>query len=46
MAFMEIFFPWILFAEMTNEDLGAIYAYLRTLKPVRHEVVKHPKSRP
>ena len=24
--------PWILFAEMTNEDLGAIYAYLRTLK--------------
>jgi mono/diheme cytochrome c family protein len=26
--------PWLSYAGMTNEDLGAIYTYLRTLKPV------------
>lgn len=26
--------PWMYYAGMTREDLGAIYAYLRTLKPV------------
>jgi mono/diheme cytochrome c family protein len=26
--------PWIYYAGMTEEDLGAIYAYLRTVKPV------------
>jgi hypothetical protein len=25
--------PWIMYAGMTEEDLGAIYDYLRTLKP-------------
>jgi mono/diheme cytochrome c family protein len=32
--------PWRDFAGMTREDLGAIYNYLRTLKPVRHQVPK------
>ena len=33
--------PWTMFGGMTEEDLGAIYEYLRTLKPVRHLVVKY-----
>jgi mono/diheme cytochrome c family protein len=32
--------PWTLFAGMTNEDLGAVYEYLRTIKPVANNVVK------
>jgi mono/diheme cytochrome c family protein len=30
--------PWTLYAGMTDEDLAALYDYLRTLKPVRNEV--------
>jgi mono/diheme cytochrome c family protein len=36
--------PWTMYAGMTEEDLGAIYSYLRSLKPVRNEVEKHPKT--
>ena len=39
--------PWLMYAEMTEEDLGAIYAYLKTLKPVRNQVEKftpHPQA--
>jgi len=32
--------PWLLYAGMTEEDLGAIYEYLRTLKPVKNTVQK------
>jgi len=32
--------PWTMYSEMTNEDLGAIYEYLRTVKPVNNVVVK------
>ncbi len=32
--------PWCLFGGMTREDLGAIYEYLRTIKPVSNTVVK------
>ena len=32
--------PWIMYAGMTDEDLSAIYEYLRTLKPTRNQVVK------
>jgi hypothetical protein len=32
--------PWTMFAGMTDEDLGAIYAYLRTLRPVRNQVAR------
>jgi mono/diheme cytochrome c family protein len=38
--------PWKQYAGMTREDLGAIYSYLRTLKPVIHRVVKWPDTRP
>jgi hypothetical protein len=30
--------PWTLYAGMTEEDLGAIYSYLRTLTPVKNRV--------
>jgi len=31
--------PWTLMAGMTEQDLGAIYDYLRTVKPVRNSVI-------
>jgi mono/diheme cytochrome c family protein len=34
--------PWTLFAGMTEEDLGAIYDYLRTVPAKRHAVEKWP----
>ena len=33
--------PWLGYAGMTTEDLGAIYTYLRTLKPIINRVQKH-----
>lgn len=33
--------PWLGYAGMTPEDLGAIYTYLRSLKPVVHRVQKN-----
>ena len=33
--------PWTAYAGMTREDLGAIYAYLRSLKPIVNRVTKH-----
>lgn len=32
--------PWTLFARMRDEDLKAIYAYLRTLKPANNKIEK------
>lgn len=32
--------PWTRFSTMKTEDLKAIYAYLRTIKPVKHKVIK------
>ncbi len=32
--------PWLYFSHMTNEDLASIYAYLRSLPPADHTVVK------
>ena len=32
--------PWALYAGMTTSDLGAIYDYLRTVKPVKNSVEK------
>jgi mono/diheme cytochrome c family protein len=33
--------PWLGYAGMTNEDLSAIYSYLRSLKPVLNRVKKN-----
>jgi mono/diheme cytochrome c family protein len=30
--------PWVFYGKMSDEDLRAIYAYLRTLEPVKHVV--------
>ena len=30
--------PWVFFREMTDADLGAIFAYLNTVSPVRHRI--------
>lgn len=35
--------PWAMYGKMTDTDLRAIYAFLRTVKPVSNLVVKHPK---
>jgi hypothetical protein len=32
--------PWPLYAKMNEKDLGAIYEYLRTIKPVKNSVTK------
>jgi len=30
--------PWVVYRNMTDDDLKAIFAYLRTLKPVKHTI--------
>ena len=37
--------PWIAFAGMTETDLGAIYDYLKTLKPIENKVVAFPDGK-
>lgn len=37
--------PWTMYAGMTDEDLGAIYDYLRTVPPVDKAVEKWPADR-
>ena len=37
--------PMTAYAGMTREDLSAIYAYLRTLKPVTNRVDKFPDAK-
>jgi mono/diheme cytochrome c family protein len=34
--------PWLAFSQLPPEDLGAIYAFLRTMKPVHNPVETHP----
>lgn len=36
--------PWLVFAGMTDADLGAIYDYLRTVPPIDHTVNKFANS--
>ena len=33
--------PWKMYAGMTEEDLKAIYRYLRTIPPIKNEIVKY-----
>jgi mono/diheme cytochrome c family protein len=35
--------PWSLFSNMSDSDIKAIYAYLRTVTPVKNLVEKYPK---
>ncbi len=34
--------PWLTLAETTDEDLRAMYAYLRTVRPIKNKVHTHP----
>ncbi|SPF56841.1 Cytochrome c-like protein [Candidatus Sulfopaludibacter sp. SbA4] len=36
--------PWLGLSQLPPDDLGAIYAYLRTVKPVHNPVETHPKN--
>lgn len=36
--------PWTMFSTMKTEDLKAIYAYLKTVKPVKNKVTKFSKN--
>jgi hypothetical protein len=38
---VQTIMPWTFYANMTEEDLGAIYDYLRTLPPVKNKVVTY-----
>lgn len=35
--------PWLALSKLTDEDLRAIYAYLRTVKPISNPVDVHPQ---
>lgn len=37
------FMPWYMYGKMNEEDLKAIYAFLRTVKPINNKVEKFPK---
>ena len=37
--------PWLAFAGMTDHDLGAIYDYLKTVKPIENKVVTFPDAK-
>lgn len=32
--------PWIMYAQMEEDDLRAIYAYLQTIEPIKHSVTR------
>jgi mono/diheme cytochrome c family protein len=36
--------PWLMYANMKEEDLRAIYAYLRSLEPIEHSVTKWTRA--
>jgi len=36
--------PWMMYKDMSEGDLAAIFAYLQTVKPVNNEVLKFTKS--
>ena len=37
--------PWLRFAGMTREDLGAIYDYLKTVKPIKKKINAFPDAK-
>ncbi|WP_341228206.1 c-type cytochrome [uncultured Arcticibacterium sp.] len=36
----QTFMPWMMYGGMTEDDLGAIYAYLKTLPAIKNPVIK------
>jgi len=39
------YMPWSEFAKLNNDDLSAIFAYIKTIKPVKHLVDKYPVAK-
>jgi mono/diheme cytochrome c family protein len=37
--------PWLAFAQMTDDDLGAIYDYLKTVPPVKKKINTFPDAK-
>ncbi len=37
--------PWLAFSHMTDQDLGAIYDYLKTVTPIENKVVTFPDAK-
>jgi len=37
--------PWLAFSQMTEQDLGALYDYLKTVKPIENKVVSFPDAK-
>ena len=37
--------PWLAFSRMTEQDLGAIYDYLKTVTPIENKVVTFPDAK-
>lgn len=37
--------PWSEFAKLNNDDLSAIFAFIKTIKPVKHLVEKYPLAK-
>ena len=37
--------PWLAFSQMTDEDLGAIYDYLKTVPPVKKKINTFPDAK-
>lgn len=35
--------PWYMYGKINEDDLKAVYAFLRTVKPIKNKVVKFPK---
>ncbi len=36
--------PWLAYARMTEDDIGSIYDYLKTVSPLDNTVEKHPRQ--
>ena len=37
--------PWLMYSKMTDEDLKALYAYLKTVKPIKNRVVRYTPNK-
>jgi mono/diheme cytochrome c family protein len=37
---VQTYMPWTLYGKMTDSDLANIYAYIQTIQPIKHSVVK------
>lgn len=41
---MSTVMPWSMYSGMTEQDLGAIFAYLRTIPPVKNKVIPYTRG--